>query len=607
MADRRSRGTVLWSAMGPYRIRFLFAVLLILIDTAFTSLGIGIVLPLLQELLDPDLESELLTTLFPTLKSYSPQGRILALAGLTSAVFAVKMAFSLWATVATNALLFRLRIYWIGVIGQNYLLKPYPHLVRIRQGELLNNWFNETVSAMRFCQSYLRYLSSSALVAALLVLGLLVHWQATLLMAGIGIVMVVLLIKSGLFRLSTRFSDQRVTLNQQVTMAMMESLANAKELKTMSAERSRLRQIDDMCDDLRSVSLKAAILADFPRVSGEFLAILSMMCFLVVGTIYGGYSTVEILPIMAFFFLAFYRVVTASSVALTSRIKATNEWRSVQLVEEVASTVGSRQENLENGDPIQQISGDIIFEEVNFAYPESDFDHGEKNTVLDRIQCTIPRGKIIFLVGGSGAGKSTMLDLLLRLCEPSSGNILMAGKGISQFKLPDWRRCFGYVGQEASLFNGTIRMNLTMPQPDANESEMRYALDLAGASEFVDKMPDGLDTLVGDRGVTLSGGQRKRIAIAQALMIKPSVLILDEATTSFQQSLEKRLLLQVRAVLPDATLIQVTHRLQTIEHADWVIWMEHGRILACGPPDKVVADHPELLAPLRGANSSSES
>ena len=149
-------------------------------------------------------------------------------------------------------------------------------------------------------------------------------------------------------------------------------------------------------------------------------------------------------------------------------------------------------------------------------------------------------------------------------------------------RLSDWRKQFGYVSQEAALFNGDILANLRLANPDASPAEIEHACRLAGAEDFIRDLPHGYATLVGDRGYSLSGGQRKRIAIARALIRKPSVLILDEATTSFEQSLEWSMLRALRAAMPDMTIIQVTHRLTMKEGADWVIALQGGKIIAEG-------------------------
>jgi ABC-type bacteriocin/lantibiotic exporter with double-glycine peptidase domain len=237
-------------------------------------------------------------------------------------------------------------------------------------------------------------------------------------------------------------------------------------------------------------------------------------------------------------------------------------------------------EEREGGRPVEGLADDIRFDGVSFSY-------GPDRPVLFDVDLVIPRGKVTFLIGRSGAGKSTLLDLLMRLQRPTEGRITVGGSDISDFNLVQWRRTFGYVSQDAALFNGAVRMNLALAKPDATEEELVEACRLAGIHEFIQSLPDGYDTVVGDRGHSVSGGQRKRIAIARALMHRPQVLILDEATTSFEQTLEAELIARLLAAIPNLTVIQVTHRLQTASTADFVIVLEHGRVIATGSWEEV--------------------
>ena len=287
----------------------------------------------------------------------------------------------------------------------------------------------------------------------------------------------------------------------------------------------------------------------------------------------------EVLPMMAFFFITFYRLVTASSISMTSRVRALNDVQSVKRIQELLGQNHSK-EILDAGLPIDKIDTDICLRNVSFNY-------GRDTRDFNAVDVVIPKGQVTLLVGPSGSGKSTMLDLLVRLIEPIKGEITANGKIIAEFKLEDWRNCFGYVSQDAALFNGSIINNFLLAKPDSTTEEILKACRLVGAENFINDLPDGLDTLIGDKGYSLSGGQRKRIAIARALIREPSVLILDAATSSFEQKLEQNLLTELKNSLPDLTIVQVTHRVLGSSNVDWIIVIDEGNVVACESKDKI--------------------
>ncbi|WP_409742307.1 ABC transporter ATP-binding protein [Ferrovibrio sp.] len=547
--------------------------LLVVVDTSLTSLGIGMIFPVFQALIDPSYNSPLLQQAVPALLQFAPETRLLLVATATVLLFGLKAAITMLTSISTNAFLQDLRFYWVNQIGEHYLYGPQRVVSGKKPGELLNNWFNETLSATRFFQSCISYFSSTMLVLALVVIGLVINWQAMLGMI-IAASIVAALGRRKLFRGSALLSKTKVALNQSVTAAMIENLTHIRDLKILQAEELRLRSLNENCRLLAKAILKGTIFSEIPRVSGEFLAVLALMSFIVISVKLLNQPPTDILPLMAFFFIAFYRLISAGSMATAARIKALNEMHSVTVISQLLAQSRER-ENETEGEPLNRLNTDIELHGVNFSYDA-------KHPILADINAKFPHGKTTLLLGPSGAGKSTLLDLLMRLETPESGSITAMGLQASKYRLSDWRRQFGYVSQEAALFNGDILANLRLANPDASPAEIEHACRLAGAEDFIRDLPHGYATLVGDRGYSLSGGQRKRIAIARALIRKPSVLILDEATTSFEQSLEWSMLRALRAAMPDMTIIQVTHRLTMKEGADWVIALQGGKIIAEG-------------------------
>ena len=572
-ASQAGGNSLVGAVIGPFRRRGLGVLALVLVDTALASLGIGMVFPVFQVLLDPANGSPVLNEAFPVLQRMAPDTRLVLLAAATIAVFGLKAAIALLTTWSTNAFLQDLRFHWVARIGENYLYGPHRRLAGRKPGELLNDWFNETVAATRFFQSSIAWLSSGMLVLALVVVGLVVDWRVT---AGtvIGGGLIWALARRRLFGSSARLSKTKVALNQAVTAGMIEDLTHARDIKLLQAEAARLRSLDETGRALARAVLKSAVFADIPRVAGEFIAVLALMAFVVISVQVLDRPPADMLPLLAFFFVAFYRLVSAGSTAMAARVKALNEMHSVEVVSRLLAASGEREDH-GGGLPLDRLDGDIVLRDVRYGYDK-------EHAVLGGVSATIPRGRTTLLVGPSGSGKSTLLDLLMRLENPDGGSIEVGGRKSTDYRLADWRRQFGYVSQEAALFNGDILSNLRLADPDAGDAQLEAACRLAGADEFIRALPNGYRTLVGDRGYSLSGGQRKRIAIARALVRRPAVLILDEATTSFEQSLEQAMLATLRAAMPDMTVLQVTHRLAAQEGVDWAIALRQGRVVAEG-------------------------
>jgi ATP-binding cassette subfamily C protein len=221
------------------------------------------------------------------------------------------------------------------------------------------------------------------------------------------------------------------------------------------------------------------------------------------------------------------------------------------------------------------LAHEIRLERVGFRYD------AERPRVLEDLSLTIAAGKVTAIVGSSGAGKSTVADLINGLLSPDTGRVLIDGAELTPQAARAWRRHVGYVAQDTVLFHDSVRANLHWANPDASEPEMRESLRLA-AAEFVFELPQGLDTTVGDRGMLLSHGQRQRIALARALLRKPGLLILDEATSSLDFDNEKRILDAIDQLKGRATVLLIAHRVSAIQRADMIYVVENGSVAESG-------------------------
>ncbi|WP_347173741.1 ABC transporter ATP-binding protein [Polaribacter uvawellassae] len=230
---------------------------------------------------------------------------------------------------------------------------------------------------------------------------------------------------------------------------------------------------------------------------------------------------------------------------------------------------------------LESIEGKLVFDDVSFSYEEG-------KEVINNISFVVPKGTVTALVGSSGSGKSTIAGLSATFLNPKSGKVTIDNNDMSKVKLNSYRKHLGVVLQDEFLFEGTIKENILFPRPNATEEELQNAVKAAYVNEFTDRFEDGLDTLIGERGVKLSGGQRQRLAIARAILANPKIIILDEATSSLDTESEALIQKSLSELIKDRTTIVIAHRLSTIKQADQILVIEAGEIVERGTHDELI-------------------
>jgi len=225
--------------------------------------------------------------------------------------------------------------------------------------------------------------------------------------------------------------------------------------------------------------------------------------------------------------------------------------------------------------PLNHVRGDVKFDTITFAYDDG-------NPVLKRLCLHIPAGTTIGIVGATGSGKSTLVKLLLRFYDVQHGRILIDNTDICDLSLLDLRRCIGWVSQDVFLFHGTVAENIGYGRFEASREQIIHAAQQAEAHEFIQELPQGYDTVVGERGQKLSGGQRQRLAIARAILKDPPILILDEATSAVDNETEAAIQKSLAKITQNRTTIAIAHRLSTIRHSHCIYVMDKGQIVEQG-------------------------
>lgn len=316
-------------------------------------------------------------------------------------------------------------------------------------------------------------------------------------------------------------------------------------------------------------------------IRGAIGPLLEFMTYLVGGAfIIGGYFLVgdeapHVLPKLLVFLYVLKRVM--GSVSNLNNIKAGFVQKAPAL-EKVAEFLDAEEKSFERrgGKPFKTLQQGISFEHVTFRYG------GRETTALEDVTFYIPKGKMVALVGASGAGKSTIVDILLGLYEIEHGKVVIDGCDLMKINLRKWRDKIGIVSQDVAILHKSIGENIAFGKLGATEEEIRAAAVKARVHDFVEELPDRYDTIVGDQGFRVSGGQRQRIALARALIREPELLILDEATSALDSISERKIQEVIEKLHGELTIVSVAHRLSTIVHADQIIVLDRGRVVETG-------------------------
>ena len=579
MISENSIVRIVWSNLiQSERKRLGFIWILIFVSMALETLSLGLVLPLIAVLTNSDGQTRFEWLDF-ILGRASQESRLSIFIIFLFFVFLLKNIFTFLSARVQRTFLNDVASRLSQKAFRIYLLQPYEFHLRRNSATLINNAEIAKSIVTGGLEPFLTLLTDGLIAVALFSLLISVEPIGSL------ITVLVFALASALFQVLTRdriveWGRLRKAHLALVLKHLQQGLGGAKEVKLLGREEKFLEDHRKHLFTSMDVSRKFALLQMLPKLWLEIMGIASLVV-LVFSMRLSGKTVDEILPVLGLFAATAFRIIPS-----VGRILA-----SIQGVAYSAPQIRSVYEDLKlepRGDhSVKEALGfreKIDFEDVSFQYATG------HTPSLSHISFTIRKGQSIGVIGPSGAGKSTLVDVLLGLLQPSEGQVLVDGKPISG-NLASWQKMLGYVPQTIYLVDDSIMKNVAfgLRESEIDVSRVRRSLELAQLVEFVDSLPDGVNTVVGERGVRLSGGQRQRIGIARALYEDPPILVLDEATSALDTATEADVMEAVRQLQSTRTVIIVAHRLTTVEQCDRIFCIEDSRFWEL-TPDGVLPD-----------------
>lgn len=373
---------------------------------------------------------------------------------------------------------------------------------------------------------------------------------------------------------------KRGEINAEVKGRLTETLGGIRVVKGFGAEQQEIESFE--AGALRLFENVKKSLTSTALVTSSATLLLGLASTGIMGI--GGYMIInDELTFGDFLAFTLYLGFMIAPIVQMSNIgsQLTEAFAGLDRTEEIMS-LSTENEDENRTIALENVEGEIRFENVSFAYEEN-------NNVIKDISFEAKKGSVTALVGTSGSGKSTIAGLVSSFSKPDQGTIFLDGVDLSKVTLTSFRKHLGVVLQDDFLFEGTIRENIIFPRPDSSEDRIQAAVKAAHVDEFTDRFEDGLDTLIGERGVKLSGGQRQRIAIARAILADPRILILDEATSNLDTESEALIQESLKSLIQGRTTFVIAHRLSTIRQADQILVIEDGKIAERGTHDELIA------------------
>jgi len=540
--------------------------------TSFTEgIGISLFIPFLESIgqknIVPQTGNWFFDSLGSVFNSIQPDTRLLTISFCIFIVVLLRAALTYCNMVTFTWLTMKVGHRIRSRLFEQLMTVSFRFIEKCSSGRLLNALSTETWRATDALSGLFRILIGVCSIAVYFTLLMLISWKLTLLVTAI---MVVISVIVRLLTRQTQSLGEKVTwYNTELTNRMVEGIDGMKVIRAFVRESYEQKRFAQTSRKLTNLIVRLTMLHGTISPVYQVLTAALLLAVLLTNI----HSPEKIHSILIFIFIL-YR--------LQPRIIALDGARNrivslASAVEEINSLLAETRKSLPNGTiPFKELKKGIFFNKLTFKY------NSEEKPALQKISISIPVGKTTALVGHSGAGKSTLIKLLLRFYDASEGNIYVDDYPMKSLETESWRKTIALVSQDVYVFNASIQDNIAYGRLGADGEEIIAAARIADAHEFICQLPHGYDTKIGDRGIRLSGGQLQRITLARAIVRKPGIIILDEATNALDSISEQLIQEALEKLSLDCTVIVIAHRLSTIENADQIIVLNKGRVCEQG-------------------------
>lgn len=566
------------SMLSLRRREVLLLVVLAVLYALFEGVGVGLLAPVLQFIEAGSADAVGGSLIWDAIRGVaSALGVPITLASLLMMALApvlvrqvVYFAYSYYGARIQQRAATRLRVEGFSSLVHGDL----AHVVRQGHGNLVSMLTTQVQRGGQAIYVFVQLISLAVLI--IMYVAVLLLLQPALTGLALATAFVISFMVRGSIKRSRRLGAEAAERNNEAYTIIGERISSVRLIKMLAQEDAETERVSAVVRRLEETQVRIAISRGIIEVTIDPAQMIAIFAVVYIGVVYLNTS----LASLGLFMFILLRLNQKTKDFSVGRQTLSSNIDSLEMVYDGIRRAAASRVIVGGSRPFTGLERGIEFRHVSFAYADED---GAEEDVLRDIELFIPAGSQLALVGRSGAGKSTLVDLIPRLREPTAGQILFDSVPAQEFDLVSLRRSIGFMTQDAILFNDTVAYNLTYGlQRTPSEEEVRRALEKSWAADFVDRLPQGLDTIVGDRGVRLSGGQRQRLALARVFLQDPAILILDEPTSALDSESEDYIQRALAEWRGHKTIIVIAHRLSTVQRSDEIVVLDAGVIVERG-------------------------
>lgn len=559
----------------------IFVFINILIAAMLETLGVSAIIPFIQAMINPEqIASNKYIKIFIQLLSIDNNFELLVvLAFFVICIYVLKNAYLIFSTIVQVRFQTQFQKKLATDMLKSYLSRPYTYFIEVNSADMMRGITTDIIGINRIVDNIFKLLAE---VVTVFFIGIYIFITDPFIAIGIlsvavlCVLLITLVIKKNMNIAGKKYRDSNALVNKYAYQAFN----GIKEISVMNRRDNFITKYEDANDEMRKAEFYFSVIAACPKriIETVFIAAIIILVCIKVGM---GGDVVNYIPMLAALALAGIRILPSiSSVSgyiantIYLRHSLNGAYENFHAAREYGKELLLMNKDKEvNEEKIDQSDFKAIeVNQITWKYNNS------PKVVLNGLSLKIYKGESVALIGESGAGKTTLADVLLGLLKPISGELTIDGKDVSSIPA-QWSKMIGYVPQTVFLMDDTIRNNILFGIEEGNDAQVWKALEKAQLKEYVQGLPKGLDTIVGERGIKFSGGQRQRIAIARALYYDPSILVMDEATSALDSETESAVMEAIEALQGEKTLIIVAHRITTIKNCDKVYEVKDGKIV----------------------------